>query len=259
MNGIAQLNWSLRVAWNARRTLGPKVNCYYLGHHKCATNWIRRFLWHVCELTRFNYEVHGGDQSSNISLPDRRYTFYLYVNSNPQHLDSVPEECPGFHLFRDPRDVLISDYYSRRYSHRVEHGWAQDLRECLNTSSLEDGLLHMLDHTAYYKQIEGWRFGGRPNILEVKYEDLLNDERRVFGKILQHLQIGLPENHLRKIIARCSFKVLSGGRERGQEDPTHHFRKGVAGNWKEYFSRFDSVQRAFYSRYGHLLPALGYE
>ena len=53
------------------------------------------------------------------------------------------------------------------------------------------------------------------------------------------------------------FERLTGGRKRGQEDLAAHERKGVAGDWRNYFS--ERVTLAFKARYGGLLVATGYE
>lgn len=245
---------------NAEPAIGPDAECYYLGHHRCASTWMRRFLRLVCGAIRFNYHIRGGggDGGGDVILPDGRHAFYLYVNSTPAALEEMPENALGFHLIRDPRDVLISDYYSRRYSHSMGGAWKAQLRDYLETHSQEQGLLHMLDHCTYFRQIEGWPLGTRPNVLEVKYEDLLGDESREFRRILEHLQITMSDARLDEITGRCTFNAVSGGRERGQEDIKSHRRKGVAGDWKGYFARYERLKTAFYDRYGEMLKELGY-
>ena len=43
----------------------------------------------------------------------------------------------------------------------------------------------------------------------------------------------------------------------GAEDPNHHYRKGVPGDWKTYFS--PALAGLFKEQYGDLLIKLGYE
>jgi hypothetical protein len=63
------------------------------------------------------------------------------------------------------------------------------------------------------------------------------------------------------VVERCvdsaSFEKLSRGRERGEEDPSSFYRKGVAGDWKKYFTEED--RRVFKEEAGELLIRLGYE
>jgi len=58
-------------------------------------------------------------------------------------------------------------------------------------------------------------------------------------------------------VGSASFEKLSRGRERGQEDPSSFYRKGVAGDWKNHFSKED--RRVFKEEAGELLIRLGYE
>lgn len=267
MTALSKLWHTLGRAVSARgRSRGPRGGCghagvdyYYLGHHKCATNWMRAFIRPVCELAFYNYQARQGDRSSDILDPDRPHTFFIYVNATPAVLASVPDHALGFHLIRDPRDVLVSDYFSRKHSHRAGSPGKQVLRDYLLSHGLEDGLLHMLDHCNYFKQIRDWPLGERSNILTVRYEDMLADEQGTFRRILEHLALEIGERELTRIRKACSFKRLSGGRERGEEDQTHHFRKGVAGDWVNYLVPGSAIREAFYARYGDLTEKLGYE
>ena len=52
------------------------------------------------------------------------------------------------------------------------------------------------------------------------------------------------------------FTKRAGGRDRGEENVEHHFRKGVPGDWKNHFA--DEHVREFNRRYGELLEITGY-
>ena len=78
-------------------------NYYYFGHPKCATNWIRSFLYPLCLRTGINYEVHGGDRSKVFSSRRFESTFNLYVNSLPEHIERLDKNSKGFRMIRDPR------------------------------------------------------------------------------------------------------------------------------------------------------------
>ena len=62
---------------------------------------------------------------------------------------------------------------------------------------------------------------------------------------------------LARILKRHSFIRNTNGRKQGQENVTHHYRKGVAGDWRNYFT--PRVTKEFKQRYGDLLIELGYE
>jgi hypothetical protein len=58
-------------------------------------------------------------------------------------------------------------------------------------------------------------------------------------------------------VSKNRFERLTHGRERGQENVKSHERKGIAGDWRNYFD--DQVKDVFKARYGDLLIATGYE
>ena len=247
-----------KAAFGLSRAHGQD-DLYYFGHHKCATHWIRMFLKPICRKLGYNYRVVGGKQPRDFAEDLHDRTFYLYVNSRSRDLKEVPKDARGFHLIRDPRDMFVSNYFSRRYSHGIHNEKQADLRKYLNEHDLEEGLLRLLDDDDAYKQMDIWETGAFPDVLEVKYEELLADEHGVFSRILDHLDIQVPEDRLRKIIAKCSFERLSGGRKQGDEDPKHHYRKGVAGDWPNHMPPGSRAYRMFDERYGHLVEKFGYE
>jgi Sulfotransferase domain len=59
------------------------------------------------------------------------------------------------------------------------------------------------------------------------------------------------------MVEENSFEQLTGGRQRGTEDSNSFFRKGMAGDWKHYFTKDD--KQVFKQEAGELLIRLGYE
>lgn len=55
----------------------------------------------------------------------------------------------------------------------------------------------------------------------------------------------------------ASFEKSTKSRQRGQEDSSSFFRKGIAGDWKNYFTERD--KQIFKEEAGDLLVNLGYE
>jgi hypothetical protein len=62
---------------------------------------------------------------------------------------------------------------------------------------------------------------------------------------------------VRRCVESASFERLSRGRQRGEEDPSSFFRKGIAGDWQNVFTEED--KRVFKEEAGDLLIKLGYE
>ena len=75
-----------------------------------------------------------------------------------------------------------------------------------------------------------------------------------------HAAVGngkLPAERLLGFVLQNDFQKKAGGRKEGEEDVRSHFRKGVAGDWKNHFK--DCHRKYFKTHYSNLLIKLGYE
>ncbi|MBD3314933.1 MAG: hypothetical protein GF344_04045 [Chitinivibrionales bacterium] len=228
---------------------------YFFGHHKCATNWMRRYIRDLCKRHGWRCQArNGGNDPSFNTGADSKFVFYW--NSWPADAESIPVDAPAVHLIRDPRDALVSGYWSWKQSHQENGERITAVRERLNSMSLEDGLVLMVEHITSLEQLAGWNFDGTGNIYTVRYEDMVNATYVTVNKMLEHWKLYLSEKELEELIAKHSFKAITG-RSPGEEDTNHHFRKGVTGDWKNYFT--DKVKARFKKIHGEALCSLGYE
>ena len=225
-------------------------------------------------------------------IKQRKLDVVISQNSDYQSLLDLKIPYQGFHVIRDPRDVCVSSYFSFKNSHPVEN-WNQlkALRNKLQDISIEEGLLEvMCFNQGFFKSMDDWNYHD-PNILELKYENVILDPEKhlleacrflfscqnrssmifqaisTYNRILfrkrglyRHFKIKnstLPLEHVRHLNQKLSFKRLSKGRKRGQEDAHSHYRKGISGDWKNYIT--GPVKEHFKKQYGALLIKLGYE
>jgi hypothetical protein len=96
-----------------------------------------------------------------------------------------------------------------------------------------------------------------PNYTEVRYEDLLGHPDEEVGRLAGFLGADTSEKAVHRAVGSASFEKLSRGRERGQEDTSSFYRKGIAGDWKNYFTARD--RQIYKEEAGELLIRLGYE
>ena len=68
--------------------------------------------------------------------------------------------------------------------------------------------------------------------------------------------IRLPRDDLQQLLHEYRFERLSGGRLPGVQDTASHYRKGIAGNWRNYFDGM--TERAMRDTTGDLVTRLGY-
>ena len=103
--------------------------------------------------------------------------------------------------------------------------------------------------------VRSWR--GRDSVIYVRYEDLLDDAVAELKRVIAGLGREIPsDERIRDIVDKYSFKRI-GGRNPGTEDKGSFLRKGIAGDWKNYFTR--EAREVFDHYAGEELVALGYE
>ncbi|MDI1462035.1 hypothetical protein QEZ54_13755 [Catellatospora sp. KI3] len=282
----------------------------YFGRHKSASTWARTILHEVAYALNLDIvTIHVPEQWAPYpSLGDfvraTKPGILILTNSMPEWIDSLPE-MRAFHLIRDPRDIVVSGYFSHLNSHPEVVGgipWPELVEHRRNLRRLDEkeGMLAELEFSRMFLEpMAGWTYD-RPGVLETKMEDLTTDPVKVWTTILSHLDLltpdgsgeekarmaavrwnlaarrrtprlmayprmvlprlpidRLPGAYVADTNARFSFARLAKGRERGQEDVHSHYRRGVAGDWRNHFD--DTHLAAFRARYGDLVERLGYD
>jgi hypothetical protein len=176
-----------------------------------------------------------------------------------------PDIYKAFWVMRDPRDIVVSRYYSLRFTHALTYDGIADRRAELERMSESEGFsalieaieTHPYDRVSYTVLDEWINARNDSNVLLVKYEDLAGPgSQEEFRRIFDFCGIEIPEDDLNALLDRYSFERLSG-RRAGNEDQHSHYRKGKAGDWKNHFS--EEHKAAFKRVTGDLLVRLGYE
>ncbi len=163
------------------------------------------------------------------------------------------------HLSRDGRDVVVSGLVHQQIIHgRAGTGTATLLKESVARQRVPDDLLRFFTDL-WTQAVSAALDAGRvfERYLHLRYEDLLEDTAAAGRRLLAFIGAEADEKTLHRCIDAASVETMSGGRRRGQEDRTSVVRKGVAGDWRRWFS--DEQAAWFDERAGALLETLGYE
>jgi len=236
----------------------------YFGRHKCATRYITTVL--------VNYAKYTGLNFYDASLPEpRSLDWYFknykgdvdimraapYTNTIRETLEKYSVKYRGFHVVRDPRDMIISAYFSHCHSHPTRYLFQQEYFERVRSIPQEDGISEEIELSGWHElnDMMTWDTDAE-NILELKFEDIVTEPLKIYTKVLEFGGFVVKEEILTEILNQLTFKSLSGGRSPGEEDAGHHFRKGISGDWKNYFS--ENHVRQFNEKYSRLLEKYGY-
>lgn len=184
-------------------------------------------------------------------------------------------------LARDGRDVLISYYHhqliwndkNKKETHEVNyHRHNVNFTDYENVgknilSYMQYTYEHELPKTKRYVNPGNWSdynkvwldtMAQSEHIYMVQYEDLLENPLQTLKKLLvSFLDIEtIDEEQLSRIIKKYSFENQTQ-RKQGEESVKSFLRKGIRGDWKNYFE--EEEKQAFKKYAGDTLIALGYE
>ena len=174
----------------------------------------------------------------------------LYVDRPTATAEASPRGV-AFFVARDPRDILVSFYYSNLYSHDLNPIVSQR-RQRLQALDKEEGLLSTLtyDYQDIANILHSWSdLYDSPAVYF--FERLIAPDYEHWEALFDRIDVRLNREQIMQLLERYSFKILSGGRAPGQEDPTHKYRSGKAGSWRDHFTT--AVSQEFVARYGSLL------
>lgn len=191
--------------------------------------------------------------------PAKRLLTPLYPTYEEFQAMPKPERYRVFYVIRDPRDLVVSRYFSRGFSH-VKTGSIAEHRKELAKLSTEDGLIYIIrkaQETGYWQRLRGWKDAQDPNLKLFRYEDLTQGNEAGLAELFRFLEIEMPEDQFQALQEAHSFEKISGGRKQGESFKYAHMRKGVAGDWVNYFT--PKVEQTFFDITTDLVQALGYQ
>ncbi|RCL64398.1 MAG: hypothetical protein DBW80_01565 [Bacteroidetes bacterium] len=254
------------------------MNRVFFGHHKCASTWMTKIFYGIQKATGYRIK-YGFDLSCELNV---------FGNSKRKYADEY-EKFKGIHLIRDPRDIVISGYFSHLKTHPLM-GWDRliEHRKVLKKVSFSEGVIAEIDWLEpYFEDMYNWNYQN-DNILELRFEDVTTQDDltyildflqlkssnfsdkaqfeiwRILNKLnnrgffpIRNSDIRITKKEFSRLIQKNSFKNLSKGRGKGEVDSNSHYRKGTTGQWKESFD--EETKDYFKKKYNHLLLKTGYE
>lgn len=247
----------------------------FFGHHKAATNFCNEIM---LDVARLKEGVHVALHSPIVfrdnlerHLEITGAKFISYTNADYTHVSKMEGDYRGFHVIRDPRDTIISSYFSHRDSHPSDDWPELDVhRKKLKDMDEQGGMLEELKFSGKLPcngydlsplLLSGkWTYDN-PLVFEMRFEDLIKNPCRMMLMALRHMDPDGWKNpldlfKLQRIVKSHTFKKLrkSSSRYNG-----NHYRKGKPGEWRDYFAKYPLLKEDFKSRFGDLVIQLGYE
>ena len=244
----------------------PYDNIYYCCTQKTASQWFRAVFndpaiyQYTGLVTRPYVQLGLRDAVFNHALPPKTIGTHLYINYGTYLNIPKPSSYKTFFVLRDPRDAVISWYFSAKYSHLLI-SVIPELRRNLEKLDFNNGLKYIIDKLSefgYFEAQKSWMNIDQEQhkIAIFRYEDLVSSNNSFLRKLLDYLDIQIPETEFITLCDRHKFEAITKGRAQGEENINSHYRKGISGDWKNYFD--SSTLNYFEQVTGDLLDTLGY-
>lgn len=172
-------------------------------------------------------------------------------------------------LYRDPRDVAVSTTLYIKHVLTI-HPLHKTIVKLSDSDALAlilgGGVVPSEGNTdCGYIIYEGMKtfcedalqWINHPKVASIRYEDITTDPIKTLTDALYNVDVEVDPKLIKDVSKRFSFKTLSNGRTQGDESKSSHFRKGVIGDYKLYFSDFHKAVCKL--RFGMELIELEYE
>jgi hypothetical protein len=261
----------------------PSRNIIAYTTHKAGSMVLHRVLKDICELNRIRYYSPNEARSQ---LPfDRMFAGHDFIARKRGCFGPIRFFVPTqaldtasiiLHL-RDPRDVLVSMFYSYCYMHEGEIERHTGYRKAVAEAGIDRFVLDMVGEPFYgyrgdygigsrYKKHVGnvldryqrylEELLGRPNATVVSYEEMVLTFPSWLEKIVSAFDLPAPEETGAVVAARHANSVAT----EGEEDVWSHKRKVTPGDHREKLEaetirQLDEILAPVLERLGYFGPA----
>lgn len=159
-------------------------------HHKCGTYLMK-------DVTTIFSEVLGKKYRRGQQHRLQDDTEVWFINNAKINFDLIKRDYLGIHIYRHPLQVILSGY---KYHKICDEYWCnstntynikgKNYKQHLNSLNKNNGIKFEMNNCAKaaITEMYNWDYNN-PKILNVKFEDIMNDFNREFSKIFDFLKI----------------------------------------------------------------------
>jgi len=258
-----QLRERMQIIGHKPVQISPYENIYHCCTQKTASQWFRAVFNDVALYENTGLRVYSyakiGLRSARFKkpLPKKTLGTHLYINYATYKALSKPKKHKTFFVLRDPRDIIVSWYFSAKNSH-IRVSPIDEMRGYLEVANFVDGMKYIIDTIDDWGTFEAQRSWVQSDqqIRIFRFEELAKNDLLFLSLLFEYLEIKMPKQEVKALRDRHTFEHISGGRKQGEEDQYSHYRKGVVGDWKNYFD--DEIMEHFKNKTKDLVATLGY-
>lgn len=191
-------------------------------------------------------------------FPKHTFVPGLYISRQLYEEIEKPEEYRTIYVIRDPRDIVVSWYYSMLDSHRLM-GKVFEHRRNLRSLNRDEGLAYCIrNFHLKLAFMRGWAYAqDDPRTVFVRLEDLSNNPVGGFMKIMNHCEISIRRWKLEEILSSYTRDKMRQRDLEVRDDSERSHYRAKPSDWRQLFT--DRHRELFRDVTGDLVELLGYE
>ncbi len=226
----------------------PQPILFIAGLPKSGSTWVERMVasypgfheYLIPDVAKYELATGGShdfelptgmfDQLKNVLILTK-----MHSHGSPNNVKVLRDAGINYViLHRDLRDVAVSyHFYVQNTPWHPEYKYHYK-------ASTQEGIAvfgtRMLP--AYIEWVRSWRENADPaSSIQIRYEEMLIDPMIGMTRVASLFGLDSSAPTIERIVEEHSFKNMSGGRDRGDSSSTAFARKGIAGDWKNHFTK----------------------
>jgi Sulfotransferase domain len=204
------------------------ANIYAASSPKAGSQWMKALLDHplvrakssLLTLPQLDYQ-----QRLDRALPLATFVPGLYMSYPEYRRIPKPHEHRVVYMFRDPRELCVSGYYSAIGTHRWTNREVERFRAQLREMPFDEALLALIrDGAPRLREVATWVDVEDPNVAKFRLEDVSASPGDHVPRILDHCGVTLPAAELDTVLSDVSRESLQAKdlAERGDRSESHY-------------------------------------
>lgn len=257
---IVKKRYEQYIYWSSISVDAIRVNnsssVYVLGYIKSGTNWLCNMISSTLDLPVLEpWNLHWTATKPCV------FHMHRFIPLNSIRRRTV-------YLMRDGRDTLISLYFQlARFSDnqsQMKNEFETQYDKNLTAENIIENLPDFIKYMSncniatmdYCIHIENWK-KHEDKYITLRYEDMLNDAEKSLSYAISKLtKLPVDSDKIKQAVEANSFQNVTN-RKPGEADATSFVRKGISGDWRNYFT---AEAAHIYDKYaGKTLLMTGYE
>ena len=239
----------------------PEVkNIFHASVQKTGSQWIKAIFDDpiLQKYTKLiTYPQHRYEWTEfQTKFPTKTFVPGLYISYQSYEEIKKPSNYKTLYIYRDPRDLIVSWYYSMKYSHGLM-GKVHKHRKYLKQVSEDEGISYCIKHFHLKLSfMKDWYLNcNDPNVIFMKFEDLTSDPVKHFKFFLESCNIDISENELETIINNYTKDEMRKKVQEKNKEVSHYRKDGKS--WNELFTK--QHHTLFNEINGNIVELLGYK